>query len=140
LYLVVTTLPTPSQASIIVADYALLRRDFHRQLGDRSDAQIDAWLLENAAFLSAGQARRLRVGGDHHTLLGIDALAGGVDEVLDASRRAAGIRNRSFGRAANLLANGGRYWCVRWRRRVCTVHAGSSVCAHFSKLICFSFQ
>lgn len=70
-----------SQASVLVADHKLLRHDFHRQLGGMSDAQIDAWLLENAAFLSAGQARRLQAGGDHHSLLGIDALRGGVDEV-----------------------------------------------------------
>ncbi len=105
--------PSRTQASILVADYALLRRDFHCELGDRSDTQIDAWLLANAAFVSAGQAQRMRAGGDHHALLGMNALAGGVDEVLDASRTAAGIRNRSFGRAANLLANGGKYWCAR---------------------------
>ena len=43
-------------------------------------------------------------GGDHHQLLGIDKLAGGVDQVVDTSGACkAGVRIRSGGRAATFL-------------------------------------
>ena len=43
------------QARVIVADYSLLRKDFPSLLLDKTEAEIDDWIVENAAFLSAGQ-------------------------------------------------------------------------------------
>lgn len=55
------------------------------------------------------QVKRLQLDGDHHVKLGIDKLPGGVQDVLDFNQTCSGIRNRSYGRAATLFANQGRY-------------------------------
>lgn len=92
-----------SRASVLVADHALLRADFP-ELAGASDADVDAWLLDRAAYLSAGQAARLAPGGDHHELLGLDTAPGGVAGVLDVDApRRAGLRAKSGGRAATLF-------------------------------------
>ena len=51
------------QATVLCADYGLLRRDFPRALASRSDAEVDSWLLQNCAFISAGQMARISEGG-----------------------------------------------------------------------------
>ena len=51
------------QATVLCADYGLLRRDFPRALAGRSDAEVDGWLLQNCAFISAGQMARISEGG-----------------------------------------------------------------------------
>ena len=86
------------RASVLCADYALLRRHFPQLQGEGEDG-IDRWLLENAAWLSQGQVERLRPGGDHSELLGIGDVSDAVDE---ASARTA-VRIRSGGRAATFL-------------------------------------
>jgi hypothetical protein len=43
------------RAKVIVADYDLLRSDFPHLLKRLTDDEIDTWLLDNAAFISAGQ-------------------------------------------------------------------------------------
>eukprot|EP00811_Abedinium_folium_P034776 NODE_762_length_2781_cov_3.195177.p1 GENE.NODE_762_length_2781_cov_3.195177~~NODE_762_length_2781_cov_3.195177.p1 ORF type:complete len:512 (+),score=172.14 NODE_762_length_2781_cov_3.195177:411-1946(+) len=89
-------------AQVLVADYARLRADF-AVLRSQSEAVIDAWLLENAAWLSRGQLLRLSPGGDHHDLLGIGAVEGSFDGVVDTSRTRAALRLRSGGRAATFF-------------------------------------
>lgn len=90
-------------ARVVAADRAQLRRDF-TGLAGADDGSIDAWLLGNCAYMSAGQAARLDVGGDHHALLGLDALEGGAAQVLDSDGpRKAGLRMRSGGRAATFF-------------------------------------
>lgn len=42
-------------ASVLVADYVLLRRDFSAEMGGKTNEEIDLWLLQNAAYLSSGQ-------------------------------------------------------------------------------------
>jgi len=44
-------------ASVIVADYKLLRTDFP-VLADKTSCEIDAWLLSNFAYISEGQVAR----------------------------------------------------------------------------------
>ena len=46
-----------SNASVIVADHDLIRHDFP-ELSNQSDEEIDQWLIQNGAFLSAGQVWR----------------------------------------------------------------------------------
>lgn len=88
------------RASVLCADYALLQRHF-RALRGKSEGEVDEWLLEQAAWLSQGQMRRMQPGGDHHDLLGMgDRLA----EVIDEDSARAGLRIRSGGRAATFLA------------------------------------
>lgn len=89
---------------MLCADYALLQRHF-RALRGKSEGEVDEWLLEQAAWLSQGQMRRMQPGGDHHDLLGMgDRLA----EVIDEDSARAGLRIRSGGRAATFLV-GDRY-------------------------------
>jgi len=106
-------------AKVLFADHELIRHDFADEpldgsayptgsmrptVGEASDEQVEQWLIENAAFISEGQVQRLMPGGDHHQLLGIDKLAGGVDQVVDTSGACkAGVRIRSGGRAATFL-------------------------------------
>ena len=54
-----------------------------------SDEEINAWLLDSAAYISSGQVQRLADGGDHHDLLGITEPAGGnaLDDVVDTARQ-----------------------------------------------------
>lgn len=92
------------KASVITADYELLRRDFPLELSGMDDSEVDAWLVRNAAFLSEGQVSRLAPGGDHHTLLGLDVADGGLDAFIDTSVRRSGIRQKSGGRAVTLIA------------------------------------
>eukprot|EP00930_Biecheleria_cincta_P029584 TRINITY_DN20556_c0_g3_i1.p1 TRINITY_DN20556_c0_g3~~TRINITY_DN20556_c0_g3_i1.p1 ORF type:complete len:619 (+),score=134.64 TRINITY_DN20556_c0_g3_i1:38-1894(+) len=95
-------------ASVLMADYSLLRNDFP-ELALLADSDVDEWLLSNAAFISEGQVQRLSPGGDHHKLLGIDKIPGGLEGVLDLEQRRSGIRQRSGGRAATFLVNDGEY-------------------------------
>lgn len=98
------------KASVVLADYDLLRADFAEQLGQLTEQEIDAWLLSNAAVLSAGQVQRISPGGDHHGRLGLDIAEGGVEAFVDTERPVcSGIRIRSGGRAATLFLNDGRY-------------------------------
>lgn len=46
---------------------------------------------------------------DHHELLGIDKLEGGIDSIIDFSQQKSAIRIRSGGRAATFLTNNGEY-------------------------------
>ena len=71
--------PACAQAKVLCADYKLLRKDF-AQLHGKTDAEVDEWFLDNAAFLSEGQVVRLQAGGDHNELLGI---GDGIDKVID---------------------------------------------------------
>ncbi|CAE7943883.1 Scn10a [Symbiodinium necroappetens] len=83
---------------VLAADYSLLRSHFP-DLQGKSNVEVDAWLLEEAAWLSEGQAQRLDEGGDHHHLISSKGILGG-------SRSA--LRVRSGGRAATFLV-GDRY-------------------------------
>eukprot|EP00469_Lotharella_globosa_P009034 CAMPEP_0167773448 /NCGR_PEP_ID=MMETSP0111_2-20121227/1424_1 /TAXON_ID=91324 /ORGANISM="Lotharella globosa, Strain CCCM811" /LENGTH=868 /DNA_ID=CAMNT_0007663083 /DNA_START=8 /DNA_END=2615 /DNA_ORIENTATION=+ len=98
------------KASVITADYDLLRADFP-ELYALSDADINKWLVSNAAYLSAGQVRRISKGGDHYEKLGITD----VDDYIDKSDLCSAIRMRSGGRAATFFTNGGRYRFVNGR-------------------------
>ena len=81
-----------SNATVMYADYALLRRDFPHLQGFATEADIDAWLLDATAYISEGQLRRLEQGGDHHELLGLDRPAevgarGGENEEEDEEKQ-----------------------------------------------------
>jgi hypothetical protein len=41
------------KAEVICCDYALVKKDFP-QLANASEGQIDAWLIQNSAFISEG--------------------------------------------------------------------------------------
>jgi len=43
---------------VTLADYGLLKEDFP-ELKDMENEQIDEWLLNNCAFISEGQVKRL---------------------------------------------------------------------------------
>lgn len=47
-------------ARVVLADYGLLRKDFPR-LRTMAEAEIDAWILDHAAFLATGQTRQRSV-------------------------------------------------------------------------------
>ena len=94
------------RASVLVADYALLRHDFPELLGHLDDPSIDAWLLRNVACLSEGAVRRISPSGDHHALLGVEA-AGGLDALVEREPFRSGLRMRSGGRAASLFLEDG---------------------------------
>lgn len=64
------------KSSVLVADYTLLKTDFPELQGS-SDSEINDWLLKNAAYVSEGMVSRMKPGGDHHELLGIDKLKEG---------------------------------------------------------------
>ena len=88
------------KASVICADYELLKKDFPEALRDmNTHEEMDMWLLENAAYISEGQLKRISEGGDHHELLGFRSNEE-VQEVIDVKRRKWGFRARSGGRAA----------------------------------------
>jgi hypothetical protein len=73
-------------------------------VGEASDAEVEQWFIESAAYMSEGQVARMKPGGDHHELLGLDKLPGGVDQVVDMSGDTkTGVRIRSGGRAATFL-------------------------------------
>eukprot|EP00746_Dinoflagellata_sp_MGD_P040697 gnl/MRDRNA2_/MRDRNA2_19831_c0_seq1.p1 gnl/MRDRNA2_/MRDRNA2_19831_c0~~gnl/MRDRNA2_/MRDRNA2_19831_c0_seq1.p1 ORF type:complete len:456 (-),score=67.82 gnl/MRDRNA2_/MRDRNA2_19831_c0_seq1:511-1827(-) len=92
------------KATVLAADYVQLRTDFP-ELKAVADEAIDRWLIENTAYLSAGQVKRLSIGGDHHDLLGISGV-GGLEAMLDIQGpRKAGLRIKSGGRAATFLVN-----------------------------------
>ena len=105
------------RASVLTADYPLLRRDF-AALANKSEDEIDQWLLDNAAFISDGQLRRISPGGDHHDLLGLQSTASStsgavkttenpfqrLDDVVDTTRRKTAVRARAGGRAATFFA------------------------------------
>ncbi|CAK9020083.1 unnamed protein product [Durusdinium trenchii] len=82
-------------ARVLAADRDLLRRDF--PLGGMSNEQIDAWLIEEAAWLSEGQVQRIKE-GDHQQLLD------GAD-TIDGEKTRAALRMRSGGRAATFLVS-----------------------------------
>eukprot|EP00439_Symbiodinium_sp_Y106_P083164 s1009_g23.t1 len=84
---------------VLAADYSLLRSHFP-DLRGKSNAEVDAWLLEEAAWLSKGQAQRLDEGGDHHHLISSKGLLGRLGG-SGGSRSA--LRVRSGGRAATFL-------------------------------------
>jgi hypothetical protein len=42
----------PANTRVMLADYALLRRDFADALGGKSDQEIDEWVLENLVYVS----------------------------------------------------------------------------------------
>ena len=44
-------------ARVVLADYGLLRKDFSVLRG-RTDAEVDAWILQNTAYQSEGQVRQ----------------------------------------------------------------------------------
>ncbi len=46
---------SPDRAKVLVADYDLIRADFP-QISNLSDADIDVWLVDNVAYVSAPQA------------------------------------------------------------------------------------
>jgi len=97
------------KASVITADYNLIKADFP-ELKHYTNSEIDNWLLENAAFVSEGMVERMRPGGDHHELLGIDKLGGGFASLVDVvGKPRSGIRIRSGGRAATFITDNGRY-------------------------------
>ena len=112
---------TLKKAKVLCADYGALRADFPALLKGKSDAEIDEWLMRAVARLSAGQVRRLSPGGDHHSLLGVDMLPGGIADVVDgvdvngaakadgSDAPATAIRLRSGGRAATFFVDDGRY-------------------------------
>mmetsp|Transcript_83025 Transcript_83025/g.138757 ORF Transcript_83025/g.138757 Transcript_83025/m.138757 type:complete len:440 (+) Transcript_83025:3-1322(+) len=89
------------KARVLLVDYALVRLDFGFSC-ELSDSEIDAWLIDQFAYLSEGQIQRLHPGGDHHELLGITEVA----NVVDFTDRKAGIRIRSGGRAATFFVDG----------------------------------
>ncbi|CAE8609378.1 unnamed protein product, partial [Polarella glacialis] len=88
-------------ASVLTADYALLRRHFP-SLRDLGDGAVDSWLLDDSAWLSEGQAQRLRPGGDHHELIVPRAPAAAA---WDESTSRSALRLRSGGRAATFFVN-----------------------------------
>uniref|UniRef100_A0A7S0CPY5 Flavin reductase like domain-containing protein n=2 Tax=Amorphochlora amoebiformis TaxID=1561963 RepID=A0A7S0CPY5_9EUKA len=94
------------KASVLVADYNLLRMDFP-ELYSKSEKDIDNWLLENCAYVSDGQYSRISKGGDQHKLLGMDSKD--LDDYIDNQKQTAAIRVRSGGRAAVFLTNKGKY-------------------------------
>jgi len=90
------------KASVITADYQLLREDFP-ELYDKTDVQIEKWLLENCAYMSEGQVGRISKGGDHNCLLGLEAKD--IDDYIDSEKKTSAMRLRSGGRAAAFLTN-----------------------------------
>jgi len=89
------------KASVICADYELLRQDFP-ELYSLDNAKIDQWLLNNTAYLSEGQIERLSKGGDHADKLGMKD--GDLDDYIDKNDKTSAIRIRSGGRAATFFA------------------------------------
>ena len=73
------------KASVITADYKLLKVDFP-ELDGYSDLEINTWLIKNAAYVSEGMVERMQPGGDHHELLGIDKLEGGFKSLVDVGQ------------------------------------------------------
>ncbi len=56
-------------ARVVLADYALLRRDF-AEIRAASDAQVDAWLLEKTAWIAEPQTRQTEVNTHIETMGG----------------------------------------------------------------------
>ena len=65
--------------------------------------------MDNCAYLSRGQVRRLESNGDHFKLLGLDEKENGIDSIIDRKTTKSAIRIRSGGRAATFFANNGKY-------------------------------
>src|SRR5690349_6791154 len=66
------------QAKVLVADYSILKRDFPILI-NKSNHEINAWLIEQSAYLSEGQKTRMSPDGDMHPLLDISNLEDFLD-------------------------------------------------------------
>ena len=86
---------------VLVADYELIRQDFI-QLKESSFEEINAWLLDQAAYLSEGQIARIR-DGDLKEMIFLPS--GGLDSYFDYTKKKAGIRLKGGGRAATFLVD-----------------------------------
>ena len=89
--------------SVLVADYELLKKDFPC-LKDFSQKQIDDWMISQAAFISEGQIKRCREGGDMYEL--IEDITGKFDE----SQSKIGVRMKGGGRACTFIINNEYCW------------------------------
>eukprot|EP01022_Parablepharisma_sp_SALTPOND_P034962 TRINITY_DN936_c0_g1_i1.p1 TRINITY_DN936_c0_g1~~TRINITY_DN936_c0_g1_i1.p1 ORF type:complete len:314 (-),score=28.14 TRINITY_DN936_c0_g1_i1:80-931(-) len=83
-------------AKVLVADYELLKRDFPF-LASKTDCEINKWLLDECAYLSEGQLKRIAPEGDVGKFLEIG------EPVVDTTKKRFGIRQRGFGRAATFF-------------------------------------
>jgi len=86
-------------AKVLLADYDLLKHDFPF-LKDKSYEYINKWLIDECAYLSEGQTKRLISENDIGKFLDIKS----IDDILDFSQKRFGMRQRGFGRAATFFA------------------------------------
>ena len=92
-------------AKVAVCDYALLRSDFPEYLSEKSNEQINAWLLDQASYISEGQLVRISANGDLHEFLELSDPNLDINKVnadYKATRKSA-FRYRGGGRAVNFL-------------------------------------
>eukprot|EP01126_Amoeba_proteus_P002254 TRINITY_DN10707_c0_g2_i1.p1 TRINITY_DN10707_c0_g2~~TRINITY_DN10707_c0_g2_i1.p1 ORF type:complete len:460 (+),score=109.55 TRINITY_DN10707_c0_g2_i1:128-1381(+) len=90
------------QAKVLVADYDLLRHDFPF-LCEKAKPEINTWLLDNAAYISEGQVKRILTSGDLHDVMDDPSAS------LDTSDRRVALRMKGGGRAATFFVDS-KYW------------------------------
>lgn len=90
------------KASVLVADYQLIKHDFP-ELKEKTDLEINEWLINATGYLSEGQLSRITEGGDQYGLMDIQDL----NDYLDMSRQDTkiGVRMRGGGRAISFFAD-----------------------------------
>jgi hypothetical protein len=101
---------------VVVADYPLLRKDFPEALAKKTDAEINVWLLDHAAYISQAQYEQGQEGGVNSSirpgfkLPNIQDLFSNPDFEPELSAKRPNIqayRPREYGRALVIQVPGG---------------------------------
>lgn len=90
------------RARALYVDYPQLRLDMHLD-ASMTEAQLDDWIVEHAAYISEGQVRRIRPGGDLHEWMEPVEIEEFVD--LAEEKKRSGLRMKGGGRAATLFSD-----------------------------------
>jgi len=92
-----------SNAQVLLADYPLLKSDFGN-LAEKSVEEINQWLVDQVGFLSEGQIKRMKPGGDLFDLIEP------IDDKISSQNSKIGLRMKGGGRAASFLVNDEYHW------------------------------
>lgn len=93
------------QAKVLVADYDLIRNDFpslkvlppvhmSHHIQNKTKEEINNWLVDNTAYISEGQVKRILPGGDLNSLID---LGEGLEHICDVEVKNVGLRMKGAG-------------------------------------------
>jgi hypothetical protein len=89
-------------AKVLYADYQGIAQEF-KGLDGMQKNEVDRWLVDNCAFISEGQVKRIQKGGELFDWMDIKDIESVVD--LKSESRKAAIRMKGGGRVAIFFAN-----------------------------------